>query len=115
MSESPRDPLGFKVADLTIPKHRHLLQVSRGGWSGQGSLQSPELTPNSQLCPHLLPGQEPRREEAVDPLSPEPLPGEPPRLHPGQGTAPVTDGSWQCARDTRPPAVLEHPEFRAPS
>ncbi|XP_039710245.1 pleckstrin homology domain-containing family G member 2 isoform X2 [Pteropus medius] len=27
VSESPRDPLGFKVADLTIPKHRHLLQA----------------------------------------------------------------------------------------
>ncbi|XP_021095309.1 pleckstrin homology domain-containing family G member 2 isoform X2 [Heterocephalus glaber] len=27
VSESPRDPLGFKVSDLTIPKHRHLLQA----------------------------------------------------------------------------------------
>ncbi|XP_036989186.2 pleckstrin homology domain-containing family G member 2 isoform X1 [Artibeus jamaicensis] len=27
VSESPRDPLGFKVADLTIPKHRYLLQA----------------------------------------------------------------------------------------
>uniref|UniRef100_H0WBS7 Pleckstrin homology and RhoGEF domain containing G2 n=1 Tax=Cavia porcellus TaxID=10141 RepID=H0WBS7_CAVPO len=27
VSESPRDPLAFKVSDLTIPKHRHLLQA----------------------------------------------------------------------------------------
>ncbi|XP_055450796.1 pleckstrin homology domain-containing family G member 2 isoform X1 [Psammomys obesus] len=27
VSETPRDPLGFKVSDLTIPKHRHLLQA----------------------------------------------------------------------------------------
>ncbi|XP_062032530.1 pleckstrin homology domain-containing family G member 2 isoform X1 [Lepus europaeus] len=27
VSENPRDPLGFKVSDLTIPKHRHLLQA----------------------------------------------------------------------------------------
>ncbi|TEA42765.1 hypothetical protein DBR06_SOUSAS1610295 [Sousa chinensis] len=27
VTESPRDPLGFKVSDLTIPKHRHLLQA----------------------------------------------------------------------------------------
>ncbi|XP_040135216.2 pleckstrin homology domain-containing family G member 2 isoform X1 [Ictidomys tridecemlineatus] len=27
VSESSRDPLGFKVSDLTIPKHRHLLQA----------------------------------------------------------------------------------------
>ncbi|XP_073914924.1 pleckstrin homology domain-containing family G member 2 isoform X1 [Castor canadensis] len=27
VSESPRDPLGFKVSDLTIPKHRYLLQA----------------------------------------------------------------------------------------
>ncbi|XP_007956660.1 pleckstrin homology domain-containing family G member 2 [Orycteropus afer afer] len=27
VSESPRDPLGFKVSDLTIPKHRHLFQA----------------------------------------------------------------------------------------
>ncbi|XP_051018738.1 pleckstrin homology domain-containing family G member 2 [Acomys russatus] len=27
VSEMPRDPLGFKVSDLTIPKHRHLLQA----------------------------------------------------------------------------------------
>ncbi|XP_036877560.2 pleckstrin homology domain-containing family G member 2 isoform X2 [Manis javanica] len=27
VSESPRDPLGFKVSDVTIPKHRHLLQA----------------------------------------------------------------------------------------
>ncbi|OWK15782.1 hypothetical protein Celaphus_00004415 [Cervus elaphus hippelaphus] len=27
VSENPRDPLGFKVSDLTIPKHRHLLQL----------------------------------------------------------------------------------------
>ncbi|KAH0512967.1 Pleckstrin homology domain-containing family G member 2, partial [Microtus ochrogaster] len=27
VTETPRDPLGFKVSDLTIPKHRHLLQA----------------------------------------------------------------------------------------
>ncbi|XP_028642025.1 pleckstrin homology domain-containing family G member 2 [Grammomys surdaster] len=27
VSETPRDPLGFKVSDLTIPKHRHLFQA----------------------------------------------------------------------------------------
>ncbi|KAM5236686.1 pleckstrin homology domain-containing family G member 2 [Ctenodactylus gundi] len=27
VSETARDPLGFKVSDLTIPKHRHLLQA----------------------------------------------------------------------------------------
>ncbi|KAM9633294.1 pleckstrin homology domain-containing family G member 2 [Trichechus inunguis] len=27
VSESPRDPLGFKVSDLTIPKHRYLFQA----------------------------------------------------------------------------------------
>ncbi|KAM6223130.1 LOW QUALITY PROTEIN: pleckstrin homology domain-containing family G member 2 [Rhynchocyon petersi] len=27
VSESPRDPLSFKVSDLTIPKHRHLFQA----------------------------------------------------------------------------------------
>nr|XP_044989651.1 pleckstrin homology domain-containing family G member 2 isoform X2 [Jaculus jaculus] len=27
VSENPRDPLGFKVSDLTIPKHRYLLQA----------------------------------------------------------------------------------------
>ncbi|XP_055001716.1 pleckstrin homology domain-containing family G member 2 isoform X2 [Sorex araneus] len=27
VSESPRDPLAFKVSDLTIPKHRHLFQA----------------------------------------------------------------------------------------
>lgn len=27
VSESPRDPLGFRVSDITIPKHRHLLQA----------------------------------------------------------------------------------------
>ncbi|XP_006901149.1 PREDICTED: pleckstrin homology domain-containing family G member 2 [Elephantulus edwardii] len=27
VSENPRDPLGFKVSDLTIPKHRHLFQA----------------------------------------------------------------------------------------
>ncbi|XP_006871591.1 PREDICTED: pleckstrin homology domain-containing family G member 2 [Chrysochloris asiatica] len=27
VSESPRDALGFKVSDLTIPKHRHLFQA----------------------------------------------------------------------------------------
>ncbi|XP_064149701.1 pleckstrin homology domain-containing family G member 2 isoform X1 [Loxodonta africana] len=27
VSESARDPLGFKVSDLTIPKHRHLFQA----------------------------------------------------------------------------------------
>ncbi|KAG8506070.1 Pleckstrin homology domain-containing family G member 2 [Galemys pyrenaicus] len=36
VSENPRDPLGFKVSDLTIPKHRHLLQVSAGWAGGQG-------------------------------------------------------------------------------
>ncbi|XP_027711314.1 pleckstrin homology domain-containing family G member 2 isoform X3 [Vombatus ursinus] len=27
VSESPKDPLSFKVADVTIPKHQHLLQA----------------------------------------------------------------------------------------
>lgn len=43
VSESSRDPLGFKVSDLTIPKHRHLLQVSTGwGWAGR---EPPDITP----------------------------------------------------------------------
>lgn len=41
VSENPRDPLGFQVSDLTIPKHRHLLQVSRGGSPGGQDLSPP--------------------------------------------------------------------------
>lgn len=43
VSENPRDPLGFKVSDLTIPKHRYLLQVSMWGeevWAGRVLLHS---------------------------------------------------------------------------
>nr|XP_027797188.1 pleckstrin homology domain-containing family G member 2 isoform X1 [Marmota flaviventris]XP_027797189.1 pleckstrin homology domain-containing family G member 2 isoform X1 [Marmota flaviventris] len=60
VSESSRDPLGFKVSDLTIPKHRHLLQVSIGvGWAAGFP---PDLTPGFlTLSHHQAKNQEEKR------------------------------------------------------
>ncbi|XP_046934019.1 pleckstrin homology domain-containing family G member 2 isoform X1 [Lynx rufus] len=63
VSESPRDPLGFKVSDLTIPKHRHLLQVSaRWGWAVRVPLspQTFHLAPDSLSHPQAKNQEEKR-------------------------------------------------------
>lgn len=85
VSESPRDPLGFKVADLTIPKHRHLLQVSTGwGWVGR-VLSGPEashLALNRLHCPLSRPRTKKRKDcgftvSSASSLRTTPLPSRP--------------------------------------